>query len=508
MTARFAQGFGAAAILVLTTQTAHAELTANDVWSDWKDYLGSTGYTVTGDEARSKGDLTVSEVEIRMVGPEGLSSFEITMDSLVFSENGDGTVSVTMPERIPMAFVAEDDEDGLVSGVLTYAHTDTGMIASGSPDDVTYTYSTARAQMELGSLVADGEQVPGEAMKFLLTTEDVDATTRLLKGELRNYSQQMTIGSVSYDITFDDPDSEDRGSLTGRMSDVVLEGTGVLPLDMDPADFDATLQAGFAAEGSMLYGAGNGNVEGVGNGESFAFASSSQGGTLGFRMDASSIAYEVEQKQSSISLASAELPVPIEIASAVTAFNLTVPVRKSDEQQDFSLGLNLTDFTMSEVLWSIFDPTSILPRDPATVVLDAAGKATMLVNLLDPDEAAMVEMTGAPPAELNELTVNKLLLSLVGASISGSGHFTFDNSDLSTFEGFPRPVGHADLQLTGINALLDKMVAMGLVGDQEVMAARAMIAAFAMPGAAPDTLNSRIELTEQGQILANGMRIK
>jgi hypothetical protein len=35
-----------------------------------------------------------------------------------------------------------------------------------------------------------------------------------------------------------------------------------------------------------------------------------------------------------------------------------------------------------------------------------------------------------------------------------------------------------------------------------------MMGLFAVPGDAPDTLNSKIEFTQDGQILANGQRIK
>lgn len=137
-------------------------------------------------------------------------------------------------------------------------------------------------------------------------------------------------------------------------------------------------------------------------------------------MDASGIDYSLEQENTSISLASAELPVPVEIASSRTAFNLSMPVRKTEDNQDFAFGLNLSEFTMSELLWSMFDPTSQLPRDPATVLLDATGKAKMLFNLFDPVEAAMMEQNGAPPAEISELNINKLLVSMVGASLNGT----------------------------------------------------------------------------------------
>lgn len=508
MTALFTRSLGAAVVYVFASQAAYADLTSDDVWSDWQDYLASTGYSVSGDEQRSGGTLTINNLSVAMQIPDDEGSISITMESLVFSDIGDGTVSITMPDSIPMTFVAEPEGEDSVSGVLTYSHSDTGMTASGSPDDVTYAYSTAQASLELTSLSAGGEAVPSSMMRMQMALDNVKTTTRLLKGELRTYSQQMTADAMTYDVAFDDPESEDRGSFKGAMRDVAVDGNGAMPLDMDPADFNATLEAGFAAEGTLAYGSGNANFEGVGDGEEFAFASSSQGGNFGLKMDASRIAYDVEQKQTSISMKGAELPVPVEVAASLAAFNFSSPVRKSDEEQDFAFGLNLSDFTMSEMLWSMIDPAAQLPRDPATVILDAVGKGKLLFNLLDPEEAAQVDQAMTPPAEISALTINKLLVSMVGASLSGTGDFTFDNSDTTTIEGYPRPTGYIDLKLVGANALLDKLSSMGFVAEEEAMGARMMMGLLAVPGGEPDTLNSKIEINEQGHVLANGQRIQ
>lgn len=55
---------------------------------------------------------------------------------------------------------------------------------------------------------------------------------------------------------------------------------------------------------------------------------------------------------------------------------------------------------------------------------------------------------------------------------------------------------------------MDKLVAIGLLPAQQVTGARLMLGLFAVPGATPDTLSSKIEFNEAGQILANGQRIK
>ena len=106
------------------------------------------------------------------------------------------------------------------------------------------------------------------------------------------------------------------------------------------------------------------------------------------------------------------------------------------------------------------------------------------------------------------MTTNDLLVSMIGAKLTGTGAFTFDNADMQTFPGMPRPEGFVELALTGANAVLDKLIQMGFVSDNDAMGARMMMGMFAVPGEGEDSLKSRIEINEQGQVLANGQRIR
>lgn len=112
------------------------------------------------------------------------------------------------------------------------------------------------------------------------------------------------------------------------------------------------------------------------------------------------------------------------------------------------------------------------------------------------------------PGELNALSVNALEVSVAGAELTGTGDFTFNNDDLETYDGMPAPSGEANLKLVGANTLLDTLISMGLVSDSDAMGARMMMGLLAVPGDGEDTLTSKIELTEDGQIKANGQRIK
>ncbi|MEL6412108.1 MAG: DUF2125 domain-containing protein, partial [Pseudomonadota bacterium] len=85
---------------------------------------------------------------------------------------------------------------------------------------------------------------------------------------------------------------------------------------------------------------------------------------------------------------------------------------------------------------------------------------------------------------------------------------TFNNEDLSTFSGFPAPDGAIDLSLVGGNGLLDKLVAMGLVPEEQATGARLMLGLFTVPGTEADSLTSKIEVRPDGQVLANGQRLR
>jgi len=183
-------------------------------------------------------------------------------------------------------------------------------------------------------------------------------------------------------------------------------------------------------------------------------------------------------------------------------------VRAREAEQDFAFGFTLADFTMSDMIWDIFDAEGRLPRDPATLDIGLTGTARVLADLLDPDAMDAFERDEALPAEVTRLGLETLLLRAAGAELSGTGSFTFDNSDTETFDGFPAPDGAVDLEIVGVNGLLDRLIAMGLLPQEQASGARMMMGLFAVPGAGEDTLTSRIEVRPDGQILANGQRLQ
>jgi hypothetical protein len=188
--------------------------------------------------------------------------------------------------------------------------------------------------------------------------------------------------------------------------------------------------------------------------------------------------------------------------------NITMPLAQSEEEQDFALGISLRDFAVPEMLWGMIDPAGTLPHDPASVVLSLTGKGKVLFDIFDPEAMEQVEDGDIAPGELNAVTIEQLLVSAAGAKLPGTGDFTFNNEDQVSFDGMPAPSGEANLSLSGANTLIDKLIEMGLMSDEDAMGARMMMGILAVPGEGEDTLNSKIEITEDGKILANGQRLK
>ena len=94
---------------LLTSSSAIADVTAADVWADWQASLeiyGSDGITV-GTETVDGDTLTISDLTMSM--EDEFSTISSQMGPIVFTENGDGSVSVSLPESYILAMNIEDD---------------------------------------------------------------------------------------------------------------------------------------------------------------------------------------------------------------------------------------------------------------------------------------------------------------------------------------------------------------------------------------------------------------
>ncbi len=499
--------FGTTSLVFLAT-SASADVSANDIWTDWQNYMAGFGYSVDGTETMSGNTLNISNLKISIPVPEADGNFELSLDSVDFIENGDGTVNLVFSETMPMSFVALGPEGEAVSGSLDYTMSNMEMRASGEPNKVQYDYSADQIGMALTELVIDGDTLSSDALEASFTSNGLSGQSIMEPGALRKVVQTMALGATQYKVAFVDPDSDAKVNFDGSMASVNMQGDSVLPISFDPENVQAALESGFAVDGTFSYTGSKTDFSIIGGGDEIIGSSSSETVSIGVTMNKDALGYSVSSTGVSFNMDGNQVPLPIVAGLGQIAFNMLIPVAKSETPSDFALGVTLGDFVTSDQLWSMFDPANVLPRDPATISFDLIGKAKLLFDFFDPAQMTAVENGEAMPAELNAVTLRNLRVAAAGAELTGTGDFTFNNNDLESFGGFPKPTGGIDVGLVGGNGLMDKLVQMGLLPQEQAMGARMMMGLFTRPGDGPDSLTTKLEINEQGHILANGQRIQ
>lgn len=497
--------------LSLAATSATADLTAAEVWGDWRAYLEGLGYSVTATEAAGGTTLSVNDITMQIDGGPDIDTMSISMGSLQFTETGDGSVEVVMPDTMPIVITIEPESTERPTRIeLTYTQDGQSMIVSGDPAAMGYDYTADTFAIALAGLSVDGTSFDETTARFSLSGDALQSQTDVTVAATRGYAQNISFGTVVYDLLFKNPDGAEGATLTSTLQNVAFRGASAFPLAGigQTADLAPLLAAGFAFDGMFSTQGTETKIEVISEDGPSRIKTGSASSSLAVAMGTDGLEYDMDARKVQVGAQLANLPFPLFAEMESSGFQMRAPVLKSEVAQDFALAFNMTDFTMSDIIWALFDPSGQLPRDPATIALDLSGKAKVLFDTLSPDALQELAATGASAGELETLKIDRLTVDAVGAQVNATGDLTFDNTDTTTLPGFPKPIGAINIDIAGANGLLDKLVGMGVLPAEQVMGARLMMGLLAVPGAAPDTLKSKIEFNEQGHISANGQRIK
>lgn len=490
-----------------TGTAALADVTADQVWQDWKAYLATFGYEVSGDEQQSGNTLAISNIAMTVSVPDTSGFATLRMSRMDLTENDDGTVSIILPDTTPIALVTEVEPGKTTTATMEFGQSDLDMTVSGTPDAMQYDYAADAISLVLNALDVDGETIDIGAANMTLANIK-GSSTSLDAGETRDVRQKMTAGPVTYELDFTDPTEGGHLALTGSFANTAFDSEVSLPPEIDNTDIAASLDAGFRFDSGMTYQDAGAAYRIEGDGDTLEGTSASASGSIRSAIGVDGLEYEAEGRDISVALTGSDLPFPVTFGMARSGVRMQMPVSQGEAAQDFAFAMDLGDFTLSDTIWSMFDPAGQLPRDPATIAFDLSGKGQLFVDLLNAEQMEDLGASGDTPGELQSLNLNSLVVAAAGAILTGDGAFTFDNSDLTSFGGMPAPEGAVDLKLVGGNGLLDRLIAMGFVPQEQAMTVRMMVGMFAVAGEGEDTLTSRIEVNEQGHVMANGQRLR
>jgi hypothetical protein len=374
----------------LMGSTAFAQVTPEDLWAKFQSFSEAAGQTVATDSVARNGNT----LEIRglvLTADDEFTTATQTIAEVDMTDNGDGTVGITMSETIPLTMTTKGDAAS--SGTMTLTQSGLAMTASGSAD-----------------------------APFI----------------------DFTAASMA---------------VTGTMTDA-----------SGPTDINVAMS----------------NMAG------------------GYAFTENDFQYNYTAGAGNIGISNPTVPFPINIGFGGMGFDIKFPLTMTDAPVPFTFLMKLQDFTLPPEVWGMADPTGQLPQDPATLIIDTAGSIRLLEDFTTTPAPGVVPM----PPELHSLSIRELQLKMVGADLTGTGDLTFDLTDTTTFGGVPAPTGALNFKLDGGNGLLDKLAAMGLVPQDQLMGVRMMMGMFAtMATDGSDSMTSTVEFKDKG-LFVNGQQLQ
>jgi hypothetical protein len=482
---------------------AMADVTAADVLSNQQAFYGAMGVSLTGDLS---GD-TLSNPQMNVIFPDGVASLQIaTTGDVTMSDVGDGSVLISYPSPLLLSVSGGARGEGAFSVDLSMTHDGYTILATGDPDDITYVADAQNILFDVIDATMDGPDSDSFDIEGTLSFDSWAGTSNVTEGNLISYTSNSELGTSAADFTFSAGNVVSTSAQTTQPVQSVVAVT--LPVGgSDVMNLSAAMRNGLSV---ILNTSGAGSMssaetilDGVvlnrqitSTGPQVADITIGEDG-IAFNADASDFAMTFNDQLL--------FPSDIDVAISKIGMNLDLPLNASEDLQDFRVATTMQGLTVGDTVWNLFDPAAILPRDPADVSFDITGNGTNGTDLLD--FIAMAQMFGPPKIEVDDVTIENLRIAAAGAEATATGAMTFDWTDFTTIPGIARPEGKVTVNLNGANALMDNLVAMGLIPEGDLMMPRMMMGMFATP-VGNDMLETVLEVNDQGHVLANGQRLQ
>lgn len=490
-----------AAILALgcLAVPASADVTGKDVWTDFQKTAEANGYRFSTAPRIVGQDVLFGPVNIEFELPTNQTEFVASFDKLEFVSQADGTVDILMPAKVPFSMSLPDaglDQTIELEGSQQFDGL--SIEVSGAPDDMTYRYAATSTSVELGYDVATEA---GFELNFGL--EGLSGNTSVQQGAVQ--TSNMEIAQLTYQMKSSNPD--EGFGIIGTYSDAVIASLGSFGGSIGMIDPITAIKNGLATSAVYSFGKSATNITVMDNGSPFNWTSSSTSSEMRSSTNKNGMMFNVTANGFDANATIPNFPVPLQLSANRLGVGGMYPLLASPDAQKFDTRIEISEAQLDEQVWSMFDPTGALPRDPINLNLDIYGTAILNVDLIQQDPEQFAAMSEQGLGTVESLNVNNLALSLLGAELSGVAQFVLDNSDLETWDGFPSPEGSADLKLTGLNRAIESLIAAGLLQQEQAMMPRMMLGMFARP-VGEDAYETDVKMDAQGGLRVNGQRLR
>ena len=486
-----------------------AQINAALVWEEFKQLTSQNGFKISALVNRTEKGLKVSDFTLIDIAREtkGRTLFEIDLMDIDFLERSDGAVEI-LPDYDQDITIRAYDGSELSSFVMELLNDKATMMIRGDVGAPVLQINSSLIGVQLKEFTLPEKYQGNNLLDASLIFRGLVSNQAFSGAKQDNSKSAFKADSIDLFLNFDIPTAKMNGLINYELDDIsVISQQDNFQSDTS-VDLATSLRQGYYALGSYTLGKGlvefnlsssDGNLKGkVASENSEVSSSLTQDGLL----------FDAYFTNGIFKLSSSALPIPIDMSVVNANYGFTLPLLNKNEPQDFGVRLGVLDLLISRDLLGILDPSNKLPNQPINASISLTGKSNLSENLTDFRSDIYTQNNGNQfPVEVEEILLEKLNLSLMGASLQGTGGLLLDNDDLSTFNGYPKPVGSFEFLLSGANALVDKLIDSGIVDPDTAMGARMMLSMFAVP-TGDDELRSQIEFNSLGHILANGQRLR
>lgn len=519
---------------------ALAEVTPSEVWQNWVEYYKANGYTVTEGAREDAGQtLTLRDVVVGYDQPQDGTRVEFRTPEITLTGTGDGRVRTVLAETSPVTASFRDSDGKQVTLNGSLVARDAEILSDGTAADMTHESRAGELTLALQSVqTAEGTREVPASVRL------VNATSRqqITDAETLRFDATMAADRLEIAADYADPEGAEapgRVKVNGALESLQASSAGSLPKDVDVTQaLHTALRAGMNVTAALSAGQGRldldfAGADDQGQQDTARANTTLQGLDLTVGLGPEGLKYQGGIDSTSTELQARDLLAPVGYTLTESTFDVQFPVMQAAAPAPFKFAYSIGGLTLADTVWNLFDSARTLPRDPASLDIDITGLIRVTMDLFDPAlaEAAEREAAGAgaaegaaPPVQGTEapaegtqapaetpspfepvqVSINKLALNALGASLDASGELTVPEG------GNPeQPVGQVQARFEGVNGLIDRLVQLGVIPQDEVAGYRMMLALFARP--APeggDALVGQFEFREGGQIFANGQQVQ
>ncbi len=500
-----------AIVITLTPAPALADITPDDAWTIWQAQAKALGLTLDAEETREGDSLQIGEMTLSATLPMNIATLSISFTGPRFSPNGRGAVTVSLPAKSQVKFAASITGTGDVEATLLMTRINESIVMSGIPEIVKSRWESDGMRLNLTGLSSGGETYDVFSVAMDSGPYQIDSTTTLGDILVIDYTSENDSYNLAYEYTIGSGDEAIGETGTDSATDISTRFFLVLPLDgLRFTDLHTQLRnalslsytGDLATYQSKQISSLGGQVT-----TSITQAIATYHTTLSFGSSGLAIDATTGPIVADVMIANDGPELNFSFQAASAAGGLAFPLLQSDTPQNARYLMAMQDIRFNPEFWQLFDASDKLDHTPMSLKMEMSGTVDIFVDLLN--FAVLMFVDNASDVILpSSFNLDTLSLSALGSEMTANGAFTFDKSDMITYDGIPRPDGLFELQLQGGNALLDQLIAANLVTKEQVLGIRMALSLIGQPGDSEDSLTSKIELTPEGHITANGQRLK